>query len=191
LSPVLLIIIGAGLALGLAVGLVYNRMVARRNAVDSSWAQIDVQLRKRHDLIPPLVEAVKGYAAHERTTFERVSESRSAAAAATGVGQRASAERELTGATGALLGVAESYPQLEASANFSKLQTQLREVEDQIAIARRVYNDTVETYNTLVQVFPAVIVARLFGFRAREFFDAPTAAEATPEVDLSPAPRQA
>jgi LemA protein len=191
LSPVLLIIIGAGLALGLAVGLVYNRMIARRNAVDSSWAQIDVQLRKRHDLIPPLVEAVKGYAAHERTTFERVSESRSAAVAATGVGERASAERQLTGATGALLGVAEDYPQLEASANFSKLQTQLREVEDQIAIARRVYNDTVETYNTLVQVFPAVIVARLFGFRAREFFDAPTAAEATPEVDLSPAPRQA
>jgi LemA protein len=190
-SPVLLIIIGAGLAIGLAVGLIYNRIVARRNTVDSSWAQIDVQLRKRHDLVPPLVEAVKGYAAHERTTFERVSESRTAAETATGVGARASAERALTGATGALLGVAENYPQLEASTNFSKLQTQLREVEDQIAIARRVYNDTVETYNTLVQVFPAVIVARLFGFKAREFFDAPTAAEATPEVDLSPAPEQA
>ncbi|MFL5870378.1 MAG: LemA family protein [Solirubrobacterales bacterium] len=191
MSPALLIIIGAGLAIGLAVGLVYNRMVARRNAVDSSWSQIDVQLRKRHDLIPPLVEAVKGYAAHERTTFQRVSETRSAAEQATGVGDRASAERALTGATGALLVVAENYPQLEASANFSKLQTQLREVEDQIAIARRVYNDTVETYNTLVQVFPAVIVAKLFGFTRREFFDAPTAAEATPEVDLSPAPEQA
>jgi LemA protein len=190
-SPILLIIVGAGLAVGLAIGLIFNRMVARRNAVDSSWAQIDVQLRKRHDLIPPLVEAVKGYATHERTTFERVSKTRSAATEATGVPQRSAAERALTGATGALLGVAENYPQLEASANFSKLQTQLREVEDQIAIARRVYNDTVETYNTLVQQFPAVIVARLAGFTPREFFDAPTAAEATPEVDLSPAPGQA
>ena len=186
MSPALLIIIGLGLALGLAVGLTYNRMVARRNAVDSSWAQIDVQLRKRHDLIPPLVEAVKGYASHERTTFERVSESRGAALAATRVPERAAAEGELARATGALLGVAENYPELEASSNFSKLQTQLREVEDQIAIARRVYNDTVETYNTLVQIFPALIVARLAGFTPREFFDAPTAAEATPEVDLAP-----
>jgi LemA protein len=185
-SPLLLIIIGIGLALGLAVGLTYNRMVARRNAVDSSWAQIDVQLRKRHDLIPPLVEAVKGYAAHERTTFERVSESRGAAITATRVADRATAEGALGRATSALLGVAENYPELEASANFSKLQTQLREIEDQIAIARRVYNDTVETYNTLVQVFPALIVARLAGFTPREFFDAPTAAEATPEVDLAP-----
>jgi LemA protein len=185
-SPVLPIIIGLCIALGLAIGLLYNRMVARRNAVDSSWAQIDVQLRKRHDLIPPLVEAVRGYAAHERTTFERVSETRGAAMAASRVPDRASAEGALGRATGTLLGVAENYPELEASANFSKLQTQLREVEDQIAIARRVYNDTVETYNTLVQIFPAVIVARVFGFDPREFFDAPTAAEATPQVDLAP-----
>ncbi len=186
MGPILLIIIGLGLALGLAIGLTYNRMVARRNAVDSSWAQIDVQLRKRHDLIPPLVEAVKGYAAHERTTFERVSETRGAAMQATRVPDRAAAEGALGRATGALLGVAENYPDLEASTNFSSLQTQLREVEDQIAIARRVYNDTVETYNTLVQIFPAVIVARIFGFTPREFFDAPTAAEAAPEVDLAP-----
>jgi LemA protein len=181
---VLWIVIGVVLALGLAVGLTYNRMVARRNAVDSSWAQIDVQLRKRHDLIPPLVEAVRGYADHERTTLERVTESRGRAIAASGVPGRAAAEGELGRATGALLVTAENYPDLKASENFSKLATQLREVEDQIAIARRVYNDTVETYNTLVQIFPAILVARAFGFTAREFFDAPTAAEATPQVDL-------
>ena len=182
---VLWIVIGVGLALGLAVGLTYNRMVARRNAVDSSWAQIDVPLRKRHDLIPPLVEAVRGYAAHERTTLERVTESRGRAIAASGVPGRAAAEGELGRATGALLVTAENYPDLKASENFSKLATQLREVEDQIAIARRVYNDTVETYNTLVQIFPAILVARAFGFTPREFFDAPTAAEATPQVDLA------
>jgi LemA protein len=186
MSTGLIIAIAVVVLLAVAAGLTYNRMVARRNAVDSSWAQIDVQLRKRHDLIPPLVSTVKGYAAHERGTFERVAESRGEAMAATGVANRASAEGALGRATGLLLGVAEAYPELEASTNFSKLQTQLREVEDQIAIARRVYNDTVETYNTLVQIFPAVIVARLAGFTPREFFDAPTAAEATPEVDLAP-----
>jgi LemA protein len=186
MSTGLMIAIAVVVLLAVAAGLTYNRMVARRNAVDSSWAQIDVQLRKRHDLIPTLVSTVKGYAAHERGTFERVAESRGEAMAATGVANRASAEGALGRATGALLGVAEAYPELEASQNFSKLQTQLREVEDQIAIARRVYNDTVETYNTLVQIFPAVIVARLAGFTPREFFDAPTSAEATPEVDLAP-----
>ena len=172
-------------ALSLFVLLTYNRMVARRNRVDSSWSQIEVQLKKRHDLIPALVEAVRGYAAHERGTFERVSEARSAAVEADGVRPRLAAEGVLGRATGGLLAVAEAYPELEASANFSRLQGDLREVEDQIVITRRVYNDTVETYNTLIQVFPPLIVARLFGFTRREFFDAPIEAEATPEVDLS------
>jgi LemA protein len=129
---------------------------------------------------------VKGYASHERTTFKEVTEARSQAMTAEGPARRAVAEGELGRETDRLLVVAEAYPQLEASTNFSQLQSQLRETEDQIAITRRVYNDTVETYNTLIQQFPAVVVARLFGFDPGEFFDAPAAAEATPQVSLSP-----
>ena len=183
---VLIAIAVVAVVLGAYAAFTYNRFVSRRNIVDSSWSQIDVQLRKRHDLIPTLVESVRGYAAHERGTLERVTEARGEAVAAEGVAARKSAERELGSATGRLLVVAEDYPELEASANFTRLMDDLRAVEDQIAITRRVYNDTVETYNTVIQVFPALIVARLFGFRAREFFDAPVEAEATPDVDLSP-----
>ena len=170
------------------VWLTYNRMVAKRQSTENSWAQIDVALRRRHDLIPALVESVKGYATHERTTFQAVTEARTEAIAAEGPPRRAVAEGQLGQATDRLLAVAEAYPQLEASSNFSQLQTDLRDTEDQIAVTRRVYNDTVETYNTVIQVFPAVIVARLFGFHRREFFDAPAAAEATPQVSLSPGP---
>ncbi len=176
------------LALVAFVWLTYNRMVAKRQATENSWAQIDVSLRRRHDLIPTLVESVKGYATHERTTFENVSEARTEAIAAQGPAKRAVAENELGLQTGRLMVVAEAYPELEASKNFSQLQQQLRETEDQIAITRRVYNDTVETYNTLIQVFPALIVARLFGFDKREFFDAPAEAELAPQVSLSPGP---
>jgi LemA protein len=183
-----LIAVVAVVVLAAFVIVAYNRMVARRQAVDNSWAQIDVALRRRHDLIPPLVEAVKGYASHERGTFERVAETRAAAISASGPPARATAEGRLATAVGGLMTVAEAYPQLEATRNFSQLAEQLSQTEDQIQITRRVYNDTVETYNTLIQVFPAVIVARLFGFGRREFFDAPPEAEATPEVDLSPAP---
>ena len=176
------------LASGAYAWATYNRMVAKRLATENSWSQIDVALRRRHDLIPTLVEAVKGYASHERTTFEQVTAARTEAIAAEGPARRAAAESALGRETGRLLVVAEAYPELEASTNFSQLQTQLRETEDQIAITRRVYNDTVETYNTLIQQFPAVLVAKLFGFHRREFFDAPAAAEATPEVSLSPGP---
>jgi len=179
------IALGAGVVAAAFVWWTYNRIVARRNAVDSSWAQIDVQLRKRHDLIPPLVEAVRGYAAHERGTLVEATEARAAAQAAQRIPARADAERKLGQAAANVLAVGENYPQLEASTNFSQLAAQLRELEDQIVITRRVYNDTVETYNTLIQQFPALLVARLFGFGAREFFDAPASAEATPDVDLS------
>jgi LemA protein len=175
-------------AIAAFVWLTYNRMVAKRQATENSWAQIDVALKRRHDLIPNLVEAVKGYASHERTTFENVSAARSTAMTAQGPASRAVAEGELGRETKVLLGVAEAYPELEASKNFSQLQDDLREAEDQIAITRRVYNDTVETYNTVIQVFPAVLVARLFGFDRREFFDAPAAAEIAPQIDLSPGP---
>jgi LemA protein len=187
---VIAVVIGALVVLALVafVWLTYNRMVAKRQATENSWSQIDVALRRRHDLIPTLVESVKGYATHERTTFENVTEARSGAIAAQGPARRAVAEGELGRETKQLLVVAEAYPELEASNNFSKLQTDLRDTEDQIAITRRVYNDTVETYNTLIQVFPAVIVASIFGFDRREFFDAPAEAEAAPQVSLSPGP---
>ena len=186
---VLIIVIAAIVVVGLFVWLTYNRMVSKRQATENSWSQIDVALRRRHDLIPTLVESVKGYAAHERGTLEEVTQARSTAVADSvqPPPQRAVAEDSLKRATDRLLVVAENYPELEASKNFSQLADDLRETEDQIAITRRVYNDTVETYNTLIQVFPAVIVAKLFNFQRREFFDAPAGAEATPAVDLSPA----
>ena len=177
----------AALAVGAVafVWLTYNRMVARRNAVDNSWSQIDVELKRRHDLIPALVEAVRGYAGHEQTTFERVAEARGDAIAAEGPPDRAAAEGSLSAILGRVLIIAEAYPELEASDNFANLQSDLAETEDRIAVARRVYNDTVETYNTLIQVFPPVLIARAFGFTRREFFDAPAEAEVAPEVRYS------
>jgi LemA protein len=188
-SIALVILIAAVVLIAAFVGFTYNRMVAKRQATENSWSQIDVALRRRHDLIPTLVESVKGYASHERGTFESVTQARSTAVAdaAQAPPQRAAAEDTLKRATDRLLVVAEAYPELEASKNFSQLADDLRTTEDQIQITRRVYNDTVETYNTLVQVFPAVIVAKLFGFQRREFFDAPAGSEAAPAVDLSAA----
>jgi LemA protein len=184
----LLIIIGVLVVLAVAVWLTYNRMISRRNAVENSWAQIEAALQRRHDLIPNLVEAVKGYAAHERKTFEDVTKARSTAVAAKQPPSQAAAEDVLTAAIGRLMVVAEQYPDLRATENFQQLQSQLSETEDQIQITRRVYNDTVQTYNTLIQIFPPVLVARAFNFEARQFFDAPTEAEATPEVSFSGEP---
>ena len=180
-----LIIVGIVVVLALAGLLIYNRMVARRNAVDNSWAQIETALQRRHDLIPNLVEAVKGYATHERQTFEDVTKARSGAVAAKAPASQAAAEDTLTAAIGRLMVVAEQYPQLRATENFQQLQSQLSETEDQIAITRRVYNDTVQTYNTLIQIFPPSVIANAFNFEPRQFFDAPKEAEATPEVSFS------
>jgi LemA protein len=180
-----LIIVGLVVLLGLAALLLYNRMVSRRNAVDNSWAQIEAALQRRHDLIPNLVESVKGYAAHEKSTFEEVTKARSGAVAAKAPGTQAVAEDMLTAALGRLMVVAEQYPQLRATENFQQLQQQLSDTEDQIQITRRVYNDTVQTYNTMIQQFPASLVANQFHFEPRQFFDAPKEAEATPEVSFS------
>jgi LemA protein len=181
-----LIIIGAIVVIAiLAFWFTYNRMVTRRNAVDNSWAQIEAALQRRHDLIPNLVESVKGYAAHEKQTFEQVTKARSGAVAAKSPGSQAVAEDALTAAVGRLMVVAEQYPQLRATENFQQLQQQLSDTEDQIQITRRVYNDTVQTYNTLIQQFPAVLIANSFHFEPRQFFDAPKEAEATPEVSFS------
>jgi LemA protein len=180
-----LIILGIVLVLALVVWFTYNRMVSRRNAVDNSWAQIETALQRRHDLIPNLVEAVKGYASHEQRTFEEVTRARSTAVAAKAPPSQAAAEDTLTSAIGRLMVVAEQYPQLRATENFQQLQSQLSDTEDQIAITRRVYNDTVQTYNTLIQIFPAVVIANAFHFEPRTFFDAKAEDEATPEVSFS------
>ena len=182
---VLLIIVGILLVLAIAAWFTYNRMVSRRNAVDNSWAQIETALQRRHDLIPNLVESVKGYAKHEQQTFEQVTRARTTATAANAPPSQAAAENVLTAAIGRLMVVAEQYPQLRATENFQQLQSQLSETEDQVAITRRVYNDTVQTYNTLIQIFPAVLIANAFHFEPRQFFDAPEEAEATPEVSFS------
>ena len=165
----------------------YNGLVQKRNRVDNSWAQIEVQLKRRRDLIPNLVETVKGYAAHERGTFEAVTQARAAAAGAQGAAQTAAAEGMLTQALGRLFAVAEAYPDLKASTNFLDLQTQLRDTEDKIAVSRQVYNDTVLTFNNGIQVFPAVLIAGMFGFTKREFFEIEDAADReVPVVSFQP-----
>jgi LemA protein len=170
----------------------YNGLVQKRNRVDNAWAQIEVQLKRRHDLIPNLVETVKGYAAHERGVFESVTQARAAAVGAQGVAQTAAAEGILTQALGRLFAVAEAYPDLKASTNFLELQTQLSDTENKIAVSRQVYNDTVLTFNNAIQVFPAVLVAGPLGFTKREFFEVEDAAEReVPEVSFQPpAPAQ-
>jgi LemA protein len=171
-----IVIVAVVAAIVLALVLVYNRLVRLRNRVDNAWAQVDVQLRRRYDLIPNLVEAVKGYASHERATFEEVTRARAATQQAKTVAETAQAENALTAAIGRLFAVAEDYPELRASENFQSLQADLTDTEGKIAIARQVYNDTVLTYNNAVQTVPTNIVAGLFNFEAREFFEVEEAA---------------
>jgi LemA protein len=166
----------------------YNGLVRNRNRVDNAWAQIEVQLKRRRDLIPNLVETVKGYAAHERGTFEAVTQARAAAAGAQGPAQTAAAEGVLSQALGRLFAVAEAYPDLKASTNFLDLQQQLQDTENKIAVSRQVYNDTVLTYNNAIQVLPAVLIAGPFGFTKREFFEVEDAGEReVPTVSFEPA----
>ena len=165
--------IAGALALGLAlfVVLAYNSLVAKRNRTRNGWSQVDVQLRRRYDLVPRLVETVRGYAAHEQGTFLAVTEARAGAEQADGAAEQAAAEARLSGTLNRLLGVAEAYPALRASENFQLLQSELSETEDRIAISRQVYNDTVLTYNNACQQIPTNIVAGLFGFRTAEYFE--------------------
>ena len=166
---VLLIVVVAFLAV------TYNRLVRLRNQADASWAQIDVQLTRRHDLIPNLVETAKGYLAHERGTLEAVVAARGAAMTAAqgaGLAERAAAEGQLTGALGRLLAVAEAYPELRANQNFVALQGELGNTEDKIAYARQFFNSAVQSYNNAVQTLPTNLVAGVTGFRARDFYQA-------------------
>jgi LemA protein len=172
-----------GLLLVLVVG-IYNSLVGARNRVDNAWAQIDVQLKRRYDLIPNLVETVKGYASHEQQTFERVTQARSAAQSAEGPAAQAEAENFLTSALRQLFAVAEAYPELRASENFQGLQAELSETENRIAVSRQIYNDTVLTYNNKVQQVPTNIVASMFGFDEREFFAAGDEADEAPAVEF-------
>ena len=164
------IVLAVVVLLALAVVLIYNGLVAKRNRAENAWAQVDVQLRRRHDLIPNLVETVKGYASHEQGTFSAVTEARAAAQQAEGPAAQAQAETALSGALGRLMAVAEAYPELRATENFQQLQAELGGTEDKIATARQVYNDTVLTYNNACQQVPTNIVAGVFGFRLREYF---------------------
>jgi len=173
------------LIVALAAVAIYNRLVRLRNRAENSWAQVDVQLRRRYDLIPNLVEAVKGYAAHERGTFDEVTQARTAAQQAKGVAEQAEAENVLTAAIGRLFAVAEAYPQLRATENFQQLQTQLAEVEQKIAVSRQVYNDTVLTYDNALETVPTNIVASLFGFRPQAYFETEGAAREAPAVQFS------
>ncbi|HKZ20377.1 MAG TPA: LemA family protein [Acidimicrobiia bacterium] len=178
------IIIGIVVLLILWVFATYNGLVTKRNRVDNSWGQIEVQTKRRYDLIPNLVETVKGYASHEQQTFERVVQARNAAQAATSPADQAQAENLLTGALRQLFAVAEAYPELRASENFQALQGELSETENKIAVARQIYNDSVLTYNNAVQVAPGNIVAGIFNFATREFFDAPEQAAEPPKVEF-------
>ncbi|HEY8018773.1 MAG TPA: LemA family protein [Actinomycetota bacterium] len=172
----------AVLVLGLV--LVYNRLVSLRARVNNGWSQIDVQLRRRYDLIPNLVETVRGYATHERELFERVTEARARAIGATGVGDQASAENAITAGMRQLLAVAEAYPDLKANQNFLALQEELTGTESKIAYARQFYNDQVMKLNTAIQAFPSNLVAKTFSFETREFFDIEDPVRGPVQVDI-------
>jgi LemA protein len=183
---IVLIIVGLLVLAGLIYILVRNSIISARNRCDEAWSGIDVQLKRRHDLIPNLVESVKGYATHERETFEKVTQARSEAMRASGVEETGKAETALTSALGGLRVVAEQYPELRATENFQQLQRQLSELEDEIQASRRIYNSNVQAYNTRIQQFPASIVANQGGFSDKPFFEIGDAAEReTPQVSFS------
>jgi len=187
LGTVLWLWVAIGVVVVLVVLLVlgYNRLVRLRQEANTGWSNIDVQLERRADLIPNLVETVKGYAAHERGVFERVTEARAALQRAGSPRAAAEADDQLTAALGRLFAVAEAYPELKASENFLRLQEDLTDTEDKISAARRYYNATVMRYNSAIQSVPAVIYARSLGFREREFFSADEDARDVPEVQLT------
>ncbi len=180
-----IILVALVLIVVLAGVVIYNRLVRLRNRAENAWAQVDVQLRRRYDLIPNIVEAVKGYAAHERGTFDEVTQARTAAQQAQGVAEQAEAENVLTAAIGRLFAVAEAYPQLRATENFQQLQAQLADVEQKIAVSRQVYNDTVLTYDNALETVPTNIVASLFSFRPQAYFETEGAAREAPAVQFS------
>jgi LemA protein len=180
----LLIIVAVFVVLALAVIAIYNGLVRLNVQAGNAWADIDVQLKRRYDLIPNVVETVKGYASHERQTLEAVVNARNRAVSVQGAGpaERGQAEGALAGALRGLFALAESYPQLRAAENFAQLQSTLAQIEDAVQSARRYYNAVVRDLNTRIQQFPSNVVAGMFGFKTREFFEVPDTERAVPQV---------
>jgi LemA protein len=185
LVAVIVILVIVVLAILFAV-VMFNGLVRRRNRVDQAWSQIGVQLERRHDLIPNLVETVKGYASHERGTLEAVVQARNNAVQAqqSGPAQQAQAENVLSGALRQLFALSEAYPDLKANQNFLNLQEELTSTEDRISYARQFYNDSVQKYNTKIQTFPTVVIAGMFNFQKREFFEAEQGSAEVPKVQF-------
>lgn len=180
-----IIVVLAVIVIGWLVGM-YNRLVRTRNEVDNAWSQIDVQLKRRHDLIPNLIETVKGYMTHERETLEKVTEARNAALQASGVKEQAQAESVLTQALSGLRVQVEAYPDLKANQNFLALQEELTSTENRISFARQYYNDQVLQYNNQIQMFPANVVAGMFNFQERDYFEIEEPSEReVPDVSFS------
>jgi LemA protein len=178
------LLLGAGVLLLVACVLLYNRLVKLRNRVDNAWSQVDVQLRRRYDLIPNLVATVKAYASHESETFEAVVKARDGARSAATIAEQGRAESALTGAIGNLLAVAEAYPELRSVERFADLQEELARTEDKISISRHIYNDTTLNYNDAITTIPANLVAKLAGFSRRDYFQAEENSRQAPEVKM-------
>jgi len=181
---VIVIIVAVVALLLLLLVYLYNKLVRERNRTQNAWSQVNVQLRRRYDLIPNLVESVKGYASHERATFDEVTRARTAAQEAQTVPEQAQAENALTAAIGRLFAVAEAYPQLRATENFQQLQQQLTDTEQKIAVSRQVYNDTVLTYNNSIQTVPTNVIAGMFHFEPRTFFEIEDPVREAPRVQF-------
>jgi LemA protein len=182
MSTSTLVVLGVIVVLVAFVIMVYNGLVTMRQRVNQSFADIDVQLKQRHDLIPNLVETVKGYAAHERGTLEAVVQARNAAMTAQGPAQQAAAENALSGALRQMFALSEAYPNLKANENFQQLQTELTDLENKIAAARRFFNNAVQEYNAGIQKFPAALFAGALGFSEKQFFDLGTDRQAVSET---------
>ena len=186
-NPSILFLIIGAIAVIIAIALPlawYNKLVRLRQLIKESWGNVDVQLRRRYDLIPNLVETVKGYASHERETFEEVTQARTRAQQAGTVEEQGPAENALTAAIGRLFAVAEAYPELRASENFQQLQSQLEETEDKIRVARQVYNDTVLSYENARQTVPTNVVAGMFGFEGKPYFEIEEPVREAPRVQF-------
>ena len=178
------ILLGVVIVIVVAAVIIYNGLVALRQRTNQAFADIDVQMKQRHDLIPNLLETVKGYAAHERGTLEAVTAARTAAMSAQGPAQQAAAENALSGTLRQLFALSESYPDLKASTNFQQLQAALSDIENKLAASRRFFNNAVSEYNASIQAFPAVLFASMLGFASRDFFD--VGAESRAALDTAP-----